>query len=298
MTVWGSGGKPGISSIRELNSPGGRCHPHHAAHNHENTNSIKSRRKYPGSQSPNSAPRSRVPRPTRRPITRGRGSGGRGRGRSSPAACQAAVRNQRLVAHPCDARALQVSRTVFQVMDADSGIFGQKCQLGIGGGAGPGLAEHDPGVLKHGEARRPCAGIRQAQDQVNRSGRRPSTAGGGDHAGPGQRADGVDDGGVPRQIGQELGDARSAAAMPAALRRRKGAARAGEGGVSSAASDRLTVQAGGSTARCRRGRRGGGVGGIGLRGFNGMIIASIWHRSSAGSLGSIRRRSSGKFLIN
>src|SRR4051812_38467566 len=55
----------------------------------------------------------------------------------------------------------------------------------------------------------------------------------------------------------KLGDARSAAAMPALLRTRKGAASAGEGGVSSEAPDRLTVQAGGSTARCRAGSKGG-----------------------------------------
>ena len=66
------------------------------------------------------------------------------------------------------------------------------------------------------------------------------------------------------------------AVSPAALRSRKGAARAGEGGVSPAASDRLTVQAGGSTARCRAGSKEGAVlADFGLRGFNGMIIASI-----------------------
>ena len=38
---------------------------------------------------------------------------------------------------PGNAGALQVSSAVFKVMDADDGIFGQKSQLGIGGGAGP-----------------------------------------------------------------------------------------------------------------------------------------------------------------
>src|SRR4051812_15828377 len=75
---------------------------------------------------------------------------------------------------------------------------------------------------------------------------------------------------------RKLGDARSAAAMPAALRIRKGAASAGEGGLSPLASDRLIVQAGGSTARCRAGsKEGATLAKFGRRAFNGMIIASI-----------------------